>query len=255
MSKNYPDLYFENIKQTIQQISEITRPIVEQSNTTLASVKPLVEEIKKTTAPTIELAQKMSESMYPVLEQMKRITESLSRIETPFSDVERNYLKSVAESLTIKTSALRSAIDIDMSGISELMSSLPDYKTMINSLNLDVNETFENDQFTNQEIADEVESIIKNKKFSISESWNSLQKKKWFIAIRIIITIVSIIAYPVIDRAKDDFFEAIGYNDFCEDHGVYQWIDSFFNLNENGTESEKIDQESEETSIIDSTTK
>lgn len=269
MSTYFPDSYFDSIKQIIDRISELTRPVIEMNNAALVSAKALSEKMAKITEPTIglalkmsesvsplaeqivnlsrpsiELSQKLSESVFPLAEQMKRITLSLPKIVSPFAEIERNYMKSVAESLSISSSAMRAAFDVNMSGISELLSSLPDYKTILDSLDFGSDVSFDGSEFTEQDIADEVEDILKNKRFSILDTWSSIQKKKWFIAIRIIIAIAFFVAAPAIDRAKEDFYEVTGINDFWEECGAYKWLDSFFNVNNETVVTEEEAKES-----------
>lgn len=128
----------------------------------------------------------------------------------------------------LNSSVLAELSCIDFNMFNELLLSLPNLENFSKSFNIDLSSQMnDNINVTNEDISEEICNIIKNKTFSPVETWNNFKKTKWFIAMKIIIFIVSVIASPVIEKVKDKALDYLGINEFWEKTGIYEFIDSF----------------------------
>lgn len=97
-----------------------------------------------------------------------------------------------------------------------------------------VAEMYDERMITDEDIAEKFTEIIAKKEFSIVESWDSVKKAKWFLAIRWLLIILMFLGSPVIDKVKDNTLDALGVNDFWKESGIYEWLDEVFDIKEDG---------------------
>lgn len=110
----------------------------------------------------------------------------------------------------------------------------------------DAQDLYESGKITQEDISNEISEIINNKQFSLKTEWDKFKKSKWFIAIRILITVILLLCTPVGDYAKDKALDKFGVTGFWEDTSIYDLIDTMF-----GEKEEDIMTESEKNVTVD----
>lgn len=105
---------------------------------------------------------------------------------------------------------------------------------------------YDSGKITQEDINFEISEIVNNKQFSPKTEWDKFKKSKWFIAIRILITIILLLCTPVGDYVKDKALDKFGITEFWKDSGVYDWIDTLF-----GEKEEESMTESEAKATVD----
>ena len=206
----------------------------------------------------IELMRVVPDGVYAAVAEYQRIVEPLTKeianlnnLYEPILEASR-YFESVYNDATIAAlkraaTAMKSALGINFSEITNIAQSLSQYTTLSQSIleNIDFEETaklYEDGTISDEEIAEEFKEIVTTKKFSLVETWNNVKKAKWFIAIRTIFLILLFLGDPVVEKVKDAAFEAFGVYDFWEESGIYERIDEFFNIDDPEVEPDAIDE-------------
>ena len=105
---------------------------------------------------------------------------------------------------------------------------------------------YDSGKITQEDINFEISEIVKNKQFSPKTEWDKFKKSKWFIAIKILITIILLLCTPVGDYVKDKALDKFGITEFWKNSGVYDWIDTLF-----GEKEEESMTESEAKATVD----
>lgn len=146
--------------------------------------------------------------------------------------------------------AMRNAVShLSFSDIQSLASSFSTYEIRFSDIIKDINfdavaELYKEGEITDEDIAEELNEIASKKDFSFAETWDNVKKSKWFLAIHIIFVIMMFFSSPVIDKTKDNILEALKVNEFWEESGIYEWLDSVFNVDaESKTGIEQEDKE------------
>ncbi|MBR3805210.1 MAG: hypothetical protein IKJ13_00030 [Clostridia bacterium] len=199
----------------------------------LEGVYAAVAEYQRIVAPLNEEIARLNNLYEPIL-MASRCFESV------YNDATIAALKSAA-------TAMKSALGVNFSEITNIAHSLSQYTTLSQSIleNIDFEETaklYEDGTISNEDIAEEFKEIVATKKFSLIETWNNVKKAKWFIAIRTIFLILLFLGDPVVEKVKDAAFEAFGVYDFWEESGIYERIDEFFNTDDPEVEPDAIDE-------------
>ena len=221
--KNLPNI--AQLYQLQREINAIRVP--------LANAYAVVAEYQKIVAPLSETIARIN-SLYKPIREMSR-------------EFQRIYNDSTIAAIKSGIVDMRSVFNIDFAEINALAQSLSQSATFASDVlrNIDFEETadlYQNGSITGEDVAEEVCDIVKNKKFAPLESWDKLKKSRWFLAIRVIFVIVGFLASPVLDEAKEKALESLVINDFWEESGIYEWLDDFFDTNNQDVESEYINE-------------
>lgn len=192
-------------------------------------ITAIVQTYQASIAPLTATLQKINDLYAPVLEQTRKY--------------ECLYNNSIAAALQSSTSATKAMAGLDLSAIQSIADSLPKYdflsKSIIQGIDFDaVAELYEKGEITDEDIADEFSEIVSKKDFSFVETWDTIKKAKWFLAIRWLLIILMFFGGPVIDKVKDNTLDALGVNDFWKASGIYEWLDEVFDIENGGTVSE-----------------
>ena len=196
----------------------------------------------------IEMMRVIPDGVYAAVAEYQRIVEPLTKeiarlnnLYEPILQASR-YFESVYNDATIAAlksgaTAMKAALGINFSEITNIAQSLSQYSTLSQSIleNIDFEEAaklYEDGTISDEDIAEEFKEIVTTKKFSLVETWNNVKKAKWFIAVRIIFLILLFLGDPVVEEVKDAAFEAFGVYDFWEESGIYERIDELFNIDD-----------------------
>ena len=209
--------WFKNsaLLDTIQQMQRLADSIAQP----LRGATAALEAYQKQIAPIADTVARINNLYAPILEVARAY-------EPVYNDVIKSTLSS--------SSAIMRAFDgLDVATMTSLVASLPDYSFIAEKIVPDVSfedisELYKNQEITDEEIEEEVRDIITSKKFSPKETWDKVQKSRWFLALRIILVIICFLSAPVIDKAKENTLEALGVNEFWAESGIYEWLDEFF---------------------------
>ena len=176
------------------------------------------------------------------IEPFDNITRNINQLYEPILQITRDYEPLFNDSMisTLKSSlsTLKMFEGLDFSALKSVADALPDYELISSKLVHQID--FENmaklrddGEITDEEIAEEIEDIIKNKRFTFVETWDKIKKSKWFLAMRCILVILAFFGKPVIDKVHEETLEAMGVTKFWEDTGIYETLDSLFGKEDN----------------------
>lgn len=213
--KNLQSLYQKNfISNTLHNI-EIMSSQIEEFNMRLYSAICMLQNSYSTQiAAVVEANKVFHDWQLQLLQESKEL---------------QNYINSY-------TLYALSCIDTDT--LNRLSASLSDFQNFEKIFNKDLLSQVHDNHITEEDISEEICNIIKNKTFSPVETWNNFKKTRWFIAMKIIIFIVTFIASPVIEEVKDKTLDYSGINELWEKTGIYELIDSFDSENRNDVTEE-----------------
>lgn len=222
-------------------------------SSSLREVKKMIDSCKFSTAGITAALREYQDCVAPLTESMKSINNLYAPILEQTKKLEGIYNNSIASVLQGSTTALKMISELNYSAIQSIADSLPKYdllsKSILQNINFDtVAELYDQGEVTDDDVAEELNEIVSKKEFSISETWNNIKKAKWFLAVRLLLVIIMFVGSPVIDKAKDSALETLGVNEFWENSGIYEWIDSVFNSDEFEVVTE---QEAKETVVQD----
>lgn len=197
-----------------------------------------LEEYRRTVAPILESIKAMNLAYSPIFEQTKAF------------DVLN--IKDIISGLQTSTSAINAISGLNLSGFASIMDALPKYDFLsdmvTDDFSVDVAEKlYESGEITQDDINEEITDIVNKKQFSPKAEWDKIKKSKWFIAIKILIIITTFVCNPVTEYATDKALDKLGINEFWENSGVYDLIDSIFGESENSTVSETEAKETVDT--------
>ena len=68
----------------------------------------------------------------------------------------------------------------------------------------DAEELYESGEITQDDINEELQEIVSKKQFSPKAEWDKFKKSKWFLAIKILIILVTFVSNPVTESATDN---------------------------------------------------
>ena len=176
------------------------------------------------------------------IEPIDNITRNINQLYEPILQISRDYEPLFNDSMisTLKSSlsTLKMFEGLDFSALKSVADALPDYELISSKLVHQID--FENmaklrddGEITDEEIAEEIEDIIKNKRFTFVETWDKIKKSKWFLAMRCILVILAFFGKPVIDKVHEETLEAMGVTKFWENTGIYETLDSLFGKEDN----------------------
>lgn len=188
-----------------------------------------LEEYRKVVAPILESVKEINTAYAPIFEQTK-VFDSLN-------------IKGIIAGLQTSSAAMSAISGLNLLKIASIVDALPKYDFLsdIASDNFtiaDVEEMYENGKITQDDISEEISEIVSKKQFSPKAEWDKLKKSKWFLAIKILIVLVTFACKPVTEYITDKAIDELGINEYWEDSGVYDLIDSIFGGNEDSAVSE-----------------
>lgn len=188
-----------------------------------------LEEYRRTVAPISESIKAMNLAYAPIFEQTKAF-DTLN-------------IKGIISGLQTSASAMSAISGLNLSGIASIIDALPKYDFLSDMVTDDFSvdtaeKLYESGEITQDDINEEITEIVNKKQFSPKAEWDKIKKSKWFLAIKILIILVTFICNPVIEYTTDKTLDKLGINEFWEDSGVYDLIDSIFGESEDSTVSE-----------------
>ena len=195
----------------------------------MSGVTAALEEYRKIIAPISESVKAMNIAYAPIFEQT-RAFDSLN-------------IKGILAGLQTSSAAMRAVSGLNLSGIASIVDALPKYNFLSDIVSddfsvADVEELYENGEITQEDINEEISEIVSQKQFSPKAEWDKFKKSKWFLAIKILIVLVTFVCNPVTEYATDKVLDEFGINEFWKNSGVYDLIDSIFGESEDGAVSE-----------------
>lgn len=187
----------------------------------------MLTEYQKIVEPITQNIQQLNNFYAPILELTKHI--------------EPLYNNSMISVLNNSIEAKNVLAEMDLSAITNAINSLPNYEHLSQILIKDfpfeeVVKLYESDNITDDDIAEEISDIVKNKRFSPVETWDNIKKARWFLALRIILCVCMFLASPIIDKIKDNALEKMGLLQFWQESGIYEYLDELFGLNSENTD-------------------
>lgn len=188
-----------------------------------------LEECRKAVAPILESVKEINTAYAPIFEQTK-VFDSLN-------------IKEIIAGLQTSSAAMSAISGLNLSKIASIIDALPKYNFLSDIASddftiADAEELYESGEITQNDINEEISEIVNKKQFSPKAEWDKLKKSKWFLAIKILIVLVTFVCKPVTEYITDKALDELGINEFWEDSGVYDLIDSIFGGNEDSAESE-----------------
>ena len=195
----------------------------------MSGVTAALEEYRKIVAPISESVKAMNIAYAPIFEQT-RAFDSLN-------------IKGILAGLQTSSAAMRAVSGLNLSGVASIVDALPKYNFLSDIVSddfsvADVEELYENGEITQEDINEEISEIVSKKQFSPKAEWDKFKKSKWFLAIKILIVLVTFVCNPVTEYATDKVLDEFGINEFWKNSGVYDLIDSIFGESEDGAVSE-----------------
>ena len=195
----------------------------------MSGVTAALEEYRKIVAPISESVKAMNVAYAPIFEQT-RVFDSLN-------------IKGIVAGLQTSSAAMRAISGLNLSGIASIVDALPKYNFLSDIVSddfsvADVEELYENGEITQEDINEEISEIVSKKQFSPKAEWDKFKKSKWFLAIKILIALIMFVCNPVTEYATDKALDEFGINEFWENSGVYDLIDSIFGESEDSAVSE-----------------
>lgn len=188
-----------------------------------------LEEYRKVVAPILESVKEINTAYAPIFEQTK-VFDSLN-------------IKGIIAGLQTSSAAMSAISGLNLSKIASIVDALPKYDFMSDMVSddfaiADAEELYESGEITQDDINEEISEIVNKKQFSPKAEWDKLKKSKWFLAIKILIVLVTFVCRPVTEYITDKAIDELGINEYWENSGVYDLIDSIFGEGEDSTVSE-----------------
>lgn len=183
-----------------------------------------LEEYRKVVAPILESVKEINTAYAPIFEQTK-VFDSLN-------------IKGIIAGLQTSSAAMRAISGLNLSKIASIVDALPKYDFLSDMVSddftiADAEELYESGEITQDDINEEISEIVNKKQFSPKAEWDKLKKSKWLIAIKVLIALVAFLCKPVTEYITDKAVDELGINEYWEDSGVYDLIDSILGGNEN----------------------
>lgn len=188
-----------------------------------------LEEYRKVVAPILESVKEINTAYAPIFEQTK-VFDSLN-------------IKGIIAGLQTSSAAMSAISGLNLSKIASIVDALPKYDFLSDMVSddftiADVEELYESGEITQDDINEEISEIVNKKQFSPKAEWDKLKKSKWFLAIKILIVLVAFVCKPITEYVTDKAIDKLGINEYWEDSGVYDLIDTIFGGNEDSSVSE-----------------
>ena len=188
-----------------------------------------LEEYRKVVAPILESVKEINTAYAPIFEQTK-VFDSLN-------------IKGIIAGLQTSSAAMSAISGLNLSKIASIVDALPKYDFLSDMVSddftiADAEELYESGEITQDDINEEISEIVNKKQFSPKAEWDKLKKSKWFLAIKILIVLVAFVCRPITEYVTDKAIDKLGINEYWEDSGVYDLIDTIFGGNEDSSVSE-----------------
>lgn len=188
-----------------------------------------LEEYRKVVAPILESVKEINTAYAPIFEQTK-VFDSLN-------------IKGIIAGLQTSSAAMSAISGLNLSKIASIVDALPKYDFLSDMVSddftiADAEELYESGKITQDDINEEISEIVNKKQFSPKAEWDKLKKSKWFLAIKILIVLVAFVCKPITEYVTDKAIDKLGINEYWEDSGVYDLIDTIFGGNEDSSVSE-----------------
>lgn len=183
-----------------------------------------LEEYRKVVAPILESVKEINTAYAPIFEQTK-VFDSLN-------------IKGIIAGLQTSSAAMSAISGLNLSKIASIVDALPKYDFLSDMVSddftiADAEELYESGKITQDDINEEFSEIVNKKQFSPKAEWDKLKKSKWLLAIKVLIVLVAFLCKPVTEYITDKAVDELGINEYWEDSGVYDLIDSILGGNEN----------------------
>lgn len=188
-----------------------------------------LEEYRKVVAPILKSVKEINTAYAPIFEQTK-VFDSLN-------------IKGIIAGLQTSSAAMSAISGLNLSKIASIVDALPKYDFLSDMVSddftiADAEELYESGEITQDDINEEISEIVNKKQFSPKAEWDKLKKSKWFLAIKILIVLVAFVCKPITEYVTDKAIDKLGINEYWEDSGVYDLIDTIFGGNEDSSVSE-----------------
>lgn len=188
-----------------------------------------LEEYQKAVAPILKSVKEINTAYAPIFEQTK-VFDSLN-------------IKGIIAGLQTSSAAMSAISGLNLSKIASIVDALPKYNFLSDMVSddftiADAEELYESGEITQDDINEEFSEIVNKKQFSPKVEWDKLKKSKWLLAIKVLIALVAFLCKPVTEYITDKAVDELGINEYWEDSGVYDLIDSILGGNENSAASE-----------------
>lgn len=177
----------------------------------------------------MESVKEINTAYAPIFEQTK-VFDSLN-------------IKGIIAGLQTSSAAMSAISGLNLSKIASIVDALPKYDFLSDMVSddftiADAEELYESGEITQDDINEEISEIVNKKQFSPKAEWDKLKKSKWFLAIKILIVLVAFVCKPITEYVTDKAIDKLGINEYWEDSGVYDLIDTIFGGNEDSSVSE-----------------
>lgn len=200
-----------------------------KSFTGIGDTNVTLDECSKTIAQISKSIRAINLAYAPIFEQTKAF-DALN-------------IKDIILGLQTSISAMSAISELNLSKIASIVDALPKYDFLSDMVSddftiADAEELYESGEITQDDINEEISVIVNKKQFSPKAEWDKLKKSKWFLAIKILMVLVAFVCKPFTEYVTDKAIDKLGINEFWEDSGVYDLIDSIFGGNDDGSVSE-----------------
>ena len=210
-----------------------------------------IYESSPTYVALVELQNKLDTVRVPMdgaLEASKAFQEvikSYNYSNSPALDNFQSIIQNVSAAATASNAMhLHSAIDvlkdIDFSALTSIEATSRIMDSIPSDITFDtVSELIENGEITDDDLQAELKSTITGSENEASKGKPSkIQKALKFIAIQLILFIIATVFSPVTDTVKSELVEAFRINEFWQNTGIIDWIESWSNDSHAATEDE-----------------
>lgn len=235
MTSNSP-FWNEDLMKTMKAISNATKLMGES----VATFYSYIDENREIIANIIDSVQKTGKVLATIAERIYTPTniELMNNMSSAVLAAQRilnDYSAVVGDWKTVSIGSLAETL-------STLAIETTDYSDIIKNFDIDeARELINSGAITQEEIKAEIDEITANpkEKLSLFEKLDDFKKTKMYIALLAIWFVVKLLAAPIIDEVKDNFYEVTGIQQFYEDAGVMDFIESIFDLNTSYAVSEE----------------
>lgn len=235
MTSNSP-FWNEDLMKTMKAISNATKLMGES----VATFYSYIDENREIIANIIDSVQKTGKVLATIAERIYTPTniELMNNMSSAVLAAQRilnDYSAVVGDWKTVSIGSLAETL-------STLAIETTDYSDIIKNFDIDeARELINSGAITQEEIKAEIDEITANpkEKLSLFEKLDDFKKTKIYIALLAIWFVVKLLAAPIIDEVKDNFYEVTGIQQFYEDAGVMDFIESIFDLNTSYAVSEE----------------
>lgn len=233
--------------QTIRETAERMRRIMDES----IVIPDAVETVKRTAEMLSRTLQPITESYSNTkafLESARQVTQAIADFQTrsglTVRKLQDDYAASLQTCIAVTRDLSSSFSALDISGMKRIVES---YHTLVAEKSVqDFSLAYETwteghteEDISDEAVADEVKTILTEKKITFSEQWDNIKKATWFKAVKIVLVIILFVFEPVIDKAKDDVRERLGITQFLQESGMLDITGKLLGISEDHSVSEE----------------